>query len=258
MADLLGALPLPIAIPQSGPQILDPTKVRVVDQPAADPLLYYLGTFIVAVANAKSGAAWSAISPANLAGPCQSLYFNDPNKLGLSTDDFPAMFLWEHGEPADEWWADSWHIQKRTLVLTWVLEPAETELQRRRLLLVWPTIRAIKAAVAEGRHPAWVVPGDSATLATTLGSPLWLRTGHMRLHSGEARQHDVQVEMVDPLPPGEKPPVFEAFELTFNVAERVTRDMTARYQPNGGLVVVTQSQPNDPLGPWPGPVNKQH
>jgi hypothetical protein len=271
VTDLYGGQPLPAPVAPPYPQILDPRDVVVVDQPMHDALLYYVGTFLCAVANAEYGDAWGAMDPGNPL-PVRSLFLNDPSKRQLSTNDLPAFFLWRQKPGKPRQLADGWRIRDTVLHLAWVLPGMQDDTERERDVLIPLIHGALDDFLDEQRHPAWVVPGDTTPhVVASGGLPAlgsWL--GAMRDSSGRVIADDPAKQAqrlfmhlfpgewsrvdvtVDPVAQDEKPPApLEAYLQTFDVRERLVRDPLRRGVRLQGLTQTIQTRPTDPLGPWP-------
>lgn len=180
MSDYFGALALDIVpIPVRGPTVGG--VIGGFDQPAGDPLLYYLGSYLQAVVNSRCGAAYAGLDPRKDRPTLNGLAvtevdYVDPADHSFNARDLPAFFISRDTFPAARI-ADDMYVQRSHIAVSWV--PRPDNLQRRQEIT--PFVNAIamtvNRAIIRGRDPGWIVPGDTDPQATTFGSSLIGWTG---------------------------------------------------------------------------------
>jgi hypothetical protein len=150
-------------------------------QPAGDPLLYYVSSFLQTIINSRCGAAYAALDPRPSTPALNGLAvievdYVDPADHSFNARDLPAIYMYRDTFPASRI-ADDMYVQKSHLACHWV--PRPDNLQRRQEIA--PFVNAIamviNRAIIRGRDPSWIVPGDTDTQAAYFGSSLVGWTG---------------------------------------------------------------------------------
>jgi hypothetical protein len=172
--DVFGALALD-TVPGITRTATQGTLLGGIAQPAGDPLLFYLGSYLQTVINSRCGAAYGSLDPRpgtalnNLA--VIEVDYVDPDDHSFNARDLPAIFIYRDTFPAERI-ADDMYEQNSHVGIQWV--PRPDNLQRRQE--VAPFVNAIAAvinrALIRGRDPGWIVAGDTDPDAAYFGSSL--------------------------------------------------------------------------------------
>lgn len=154
MADTFGLLQLP----------------ALVTEPAGDPALAKIGSFLAAIINANASAAWLAVRPRAAAGqqpPVRNVVVgHDPTQLDFNESLLPALFIWRPGG-TNEWWAEDFLMDNASLRAMWILPPDAQEKQKLRLPILNAIAKACTGAIDDNRHPAWFDADDTDLDAPT-------------------------------------------------------------------------------------------
>jgi hypothetical protein len=160
MPDTFGLLQLPVPVPA------DPRAEAV-----GDPLLDLVAAFVKAVLNADVGAAWASVYPATPL-PVAFTETHDPNEGAFTTKRTPCLYVYRADEPPPRAirTTQDWDVVRTAITLLLVPPPPTQDKQKIRTNLRNAIDKSIRAAVRQGRHPAWVVAGDTLYNATDYGS----------------------------------------------------------------------------------------
>lgn len=162
-----GLLPLPVPVAPVGASV-------------GDPLVDKLGAYFMAVLNADADDAWRAVyAPSE---PVKRFVPDNPAETAFSAADLPALYLYRKGTTAEPYWlAADYFISPDELCLYWLFPTAGQSTQSIRSSFVNAVGKAILAARARLRHPAWIDPGDTDPRSATHGSNVLDRCGLWRL-----------------------------------------------------------------------------
>lgn len=157
MADTFGALVLP---------------VTAGDQPAGDPALTRLGSYLKAVVNAQCAAAWLEARPRSEpteALPIKFALAVNPEEDGFNDAHLPALYLFREdgnfGQRAEDWRSDESHIR-----ILWVQPSAKQPEHAIRKPFFNAVAKAIDDALERGRDPVWQDAGDTEPLSITVAA----------------------------------------------------------------------------------------
>lgn len=157
MANEFGGVSFPAALPGE-------------EQAVTDPALDYTLAYLKAVLNADMGRAWGAVCPGSKV--VRHTMAEDPERCEFVDNWCPALFLWAGDRNPLEQMADDWLVDTRPLRLLWIFRPAARQQQRLREPFINGFGKTIAMALRLGRHPSWVVDGDTDPYAATRGSVL--------------------------------------------------------------------------------------
>lgn len=217
MADTFGAATLPLATPVTGEAAGDPGLTRIVN---------YLQAWL----NARDLGAFHAVVPAGQSAVIvNKAYTHDPAQFLLNEKDLPSLYLFRTGGRQVEWLAEDWDISHDTLQLYWVLADREQNFQRLRTTLASGLHKEIYHAIETGRHPAYVLAGDTDPKAATLGSLLYTAANVFAIDVGTWDVGKLNVQMTDG-----KPAQFDRVGIKLELQERRFLDIVADYPPNTG------------------------
>jgi hypothetical protein len=183
-ADLFGLLSLPAPLPDDGAAVTDP---------ALDILL----DFCMTVINADLGAAWGAVCAADPL-PVAYVFAHDPDLEDFDTNKTPALYMWR----ADDNGRIS-HISQDLVVdeggfnALWVPPPATFENRAARAGIRNGLKKSLTGAIGQGRHPAWIVAGDTYFQPEDYGSVLLHQLGFMKCRLGQTRAHKLIIANED-------------------------------------------------------------
>lgn len=225
MSDTFGLLELPVPVPD------DPRT-----ESAGDPVLDVIAAFVRAVLIFEIGAAWNNLYPG------KPLVFTDthaPDESAFTSKRTPCLFVYraDSPEPQRVRSTQSWEIVRCPVALLLVPPPPTQDKQKLRTKMRNAVDKAVRAAIRQGRHPAWVVPGDTYYDAATYGSVL---VRHAKLHSTPMfsgfRRHALTIEDEK----GNRGTPFPGLLATLLIDERLERG-TDRYDElshiQGGVTV---------------------
>jgi hypothetical protein len=130
-----------------------------------DPGLTKLLGFCAAVLNADGAAAWAALRP-RPAGDTEGLlvvrkaFVANPEEGQFESGDLPSLFAWRpNGRQEDT--TLGWRGETSRIQLLWVLPPDDQAKSALRKPFVNGAMKLLGAAIAQGRHPAWVDTTDA-------------------------------------------------------------------------------------------------
>lgn len=142
---------------------------------AGDPCLDVLLAFASAVLRYGAGDVHGTVSPGT-GDVVKVTRAHNPGHVVLNEKDFPALYAWRlRGDV--ETIADDYDIETSVLSLLWVFPLAQADWQARRNPMVNALSKALTAALRRGRHPSWVMSGDTEAQAARNGSFLWSWAG---------------------------------------------------------------------------------
>lgn len=208
MSDTYGPLALPIPVAASGAAV-------------ADPLLDTLLAFFRAVLIRQAGAAWLAAAPAT-SSVVKLARAHNPAENSFVDDKTPALFLWRAKTDQAVDIAADWRVRPATLTLQWLFWPTAKQELKRQWEPFLNAMSCLDAAVELGRDPAWAVSGDADPEAATSGSLLWKYADVFSMRMGTTQRRAVVITMAD----GATRMTYDAIEMSIDIRERLTRDMS--------------------------------
>lgn len=189
MGDTYGALPLPAGrdTASGDPSLLDPA--------IGDPSLDKLGAYLVAVLNAKLGAAWDRLCPGQPVA--REHHVNSPEEGEFSENDLPALYLWRESD-AFEAAADDYSVARSKIAVVWAYEASPQWPRAAYSTFAAAVAKALSQAIWNERDPAWIDPDDTDPNAADQGSNIIAACGWFGLPLvTEDRSLPVHVETAD-------------------------------------------------------------
>lgn len=237
MTDLYGAQPLPASA--------EPLRFAKRGDHAADRALDAISGYLQATLRFQLGAAWEQVAPSNEL--IAETFTIDPADALVNPSQLPALFVWRG--PANYTREAEDYLTARTAVnVTWLLW-WDAPLKRERFLPFQSQIMlAAHAMLTRGRHPSWVVPGDTTPGAATRGSVLVQQAGLVE-PIRDMRSQSVDVAL-DPGKTG-TPVRYKALSLTVPIAERMFRDPALFTVPSIDTAAPDNANPGAGF-PYPG------
>ncbi len=183
MSDLFGLLALPAPAAAAGAAV-------------TDPLLDVLLAYAKAVLNEDLGTAWAAIAPADPL-PVAYVFNHNPDLESFNSNETPALYMWRGPDNGANRYAQDVIADDSGFHALWVPPPMGQEDRRVREAIRNGIKKSLRAAFANGRHPAWIVPGDTYYEPAEYGSVLLrhAKCGSIRL--GQFRAHELVIESED-------------------------------------------------------------
>jgi len=198
------------------------TLIGSLQGPPGDPLLYYVGEYLKTVINAQCGAAYLALDPLKKV-PVLELDYVDPEDHSFNARDLPALYLYRDTFPAERV-ADDRYIQKSRIAAHWVPFPINLQRRQERAPFVNALAAVINRAIIRGRHPSWVVPGDTDPDAAYFGSSLIGWTGaHKPFAFIESKRTTIEIKGHE----GE----YTGLKVVLQAEELLVEDLDLRYFP---------------------------
>jgi hypothetical protein len=187
-----------------------------------DPLTYYLGHYLKAALTAQLLEKWQQLAPGK--DLVRSVFTADPAEVLFNESALPALFCWRPiSEHSTEKVADDYHVTISMVRVFWLQAHDTSPKRERRMQFSGLLSKATHSALVEGRHPDWVVAGDTDATAATRGSLLMKWAGLLR--PPEVRSETLPVTMqVD----GGEPVTYQAVIFSVKCAERLTRSVLNR------------------------------
>lgn len=156
MSNILGALALPIPVPEP-------------DDSAGDPLLELLGEFLTAVINEECSAAWQGMAKDGTEA-VNAVFTFDPKRRPIESKKFPALFIWRTEDGADRQVGDL-HISTNNICILWVQPSTANGPKMSRRDPFWHGVMsAARLALTTDRHPAWTHEDDDTDGGAFYGS----------------------------------------------------------------------------------------
>jgi hypothetical protein len=183
MSDLFGLMSLPVAVPAAGAAVSDP---------ALDVVL----AFMQAVLNSDLGDAWAAVCPGDPL-PVAYVFNHNPDLESFNANETPALYMWRSDDGGAGRYSQDLIADESGFQCLWVPPPAEQEDRRKREAIRNGIKKSLRAAFAQGRHPAWVVAGDTYYDPTDYGSVLLYHAKISRIRLGAFRAHELVIESED-------------------------------------------------------------
>lgn len=163
MTDIWGAISIPLPFAQAG-------------QPAGDPCLYFIGSFLQAFLATDQNAVrqWSTVGVSPTTRPIETFIVARPDDrtYPFASQQLPALFLFRDGGTFGVW-ADDYDIVTDKLKLLWVLPEARPENTRAQLPYMNAFVKAVHVAIELGRTPSWKQTNDPDPFSVTQGSLLY-------------------------------------------------------------------------------------
>lgn len=161
MPDTFGLLQLPVPAPT------DPRT-----QAVGDPLLDLVASYVKAVLNAELREAWAAVFPSRgvkgsdgtaTSVPVVHTETFDPDEGAFTSARLPCLYVYraDSPEPQRIRTTQSWEVVRSPIALLLIPPRPTEEKQTLRASIRNAADKALRAAVREGRHPSWIVPGDT-------------------------------------------------------------------------------------------------
>lgn len=202
-----------------------PVPVADDDDPSpGDPALNILLGYWKAFLNFHGGAAWADLAPVE-SGLVKRALPNDPTERNFNDNDLPALFLWREGSgpPAVDLSEDV-RLVSDTLVMFYVLPPAQQEKQSRRLNFAANVIpKMIDDAVERNGDAAFILnPATATERELAEGTRIMRAAGLFTLDFLTWRRLPNIVIGMWP-PDGGKPRTYQGLELRFAVTEQLQR-----------------------------------
>jgi hypothetical protein len=162
MTDLIGALEVPIPVPDQGKTV-------------ADPFLDLFGDYLMAAINADTKAAWSevhpnAVRPHGEPLPVCFVKRTEPSEGDFRSNELPALFVYRASSGKRQRVSQDWQMVPTTLHLLWVPPRAQQKWNALRQPFKHAIESAIDRLLDGGRHPAWIVKDDPDPKAEDYGS----------------------------------------------------------------------------------------
>lgn len=209
MADTYGAEQLP-----SADALVSDKRGRRAPDRALDAIAAYLK----AVLPERLGALWAQVAPGEVL--IRETFTARPQDCLVTQAQLPALFIWR-GRSTKTREAEDYLTSSTQLGLMWLLWWQDPLKRERYLPMQGIVAKAIHETLARGRHPAWVVRGDTTPGAATRGSVLVQQAG--LLEPIREIQDDFVDVSLDPDNSG-VPVRYKALSLTIPIVERMTRD----------------------------------
>jgi hypothetical protein len=205
MTDTYGGLALPMPAPPFAGK-------------APDKALDAIGDYLQATLTAQLGAAWRSVAPGEEL--IKTVFTVSPQNALLNQSQLPALFIWP-GRTKSTREAEDYLVTKTQVSAIWLLWWDSPLKREQRLPFQRSVTLTAHALLARGRHPAWVVTGDTTAGAATRGSPLLKQAGLFApIDELETNEQDISL---DPEKSG-NPVYYKALSLSFLIAERAFRD----------------------------------
>lgn len=183
MADSYGATTLPVTAP---------SLVEEYTEPVGDPGIVTVLSFAAAVLEYEAGHAWEEVAPGEPL--IRKARPHDPREEDFSASALPALFAYR-GDGRATRWSDGYWVEERPITLLWVYPPAQAEKMPARRGVGVALGRALHKALGplNGRHPAWVVSGDTDEDAAAYGSDVLTHGGFQRLDVTSVRAAEIMI-----------------------------------------------------------------
>ena len=169
-----------------------PSLVEAYTEPVGDPGLGVFLAFAKAVLEYEVGAAWEEVAPGEPL--IRHARPHDPREEDFGTTSLPTLFAYR-GDGKLSRWSDGYWVEERPIALLWVYPPAQAEKMPGRRGVPVAIGRALHEALGplNGRHPAWVVTGDTDPDAAAYGSDVLAHGGFQRLEVVAVRHAEITV-----------------------------------------------------------------
>ena len=200
MPDVYGATEIPVQAPAAGVAL-------------SDPLLTTLGDFLATVLRADLATAMAAAFPGESVVRTDAIYAYNPGDSDFEPR-LPALYVWRDALQPGRF-TDEDYGQRGTVLALWVLPGLRDDRASVLRSIMTGAGKAVHRAIEIGRHPSWVVAGDTETFAATQGSSILTHGG---LFSIDVSTVD-EAEVVVGDGPGARP--FPAVRFDLNVREDV-------------------------------------
>jgi hypothetical protein len=183
MSDLFGLLSFPAPVPAAGAALTDP---------ALDMVL----AFMKAVINADVGAAWAARCPTDPT-PVAFTFNHNPDLESFNTNETPAIYAWRADDNGTERHSQDLVVDSSGFNCLWVPPTGGQEDRRSREAIRNGIKKSLRSAFAQGRHPAWVLAGDTYYEPEDYGSVLLKHTNLAKIRLGAFRAHELVIDSPD-------------------------------------------------------------
>ena len=192
-----------------------PSLVEAYTEPVGDPGLGVVLAFAAAVLEYEVGAAWEEVAPGEPL--IRHARPHDPREEDFETTALPTLFAYR-GDGKLSRWSDGYWVEERPITLLWAYPPAQAAKMPGRRGVPVAIGRALHKALGplNGRHPAWVVTGDTDTDAAAYGSDVLAHGGFQRLEVVAVRHAEITVGQAK----------YDAVTVDVEAREVLTQDVT--------------------------------
>ncbi len=224
MGDKFGALALPPGSPATG-------------EAAGDPCLSRLGAYLMAWLNVEALTGFRAVFPATgLANVVGRVFTHDPQQLAFNEKDLPALYLFRTGGEPVERLAEDYDITHDVVQLYWVYPAAAQETNRLRRPMAAAIHKSIYHAIETGRHPSYMLAGDTDPTAASRGSIIYNAAGLFAIDVGAWDMGKLSIAVK-----GGDARNYDRVGVKLNIQELRTLDIVADYAALGGLDVTIKN-----------------
>jgi hypothetical protein len=183
MSDMFGLLPLPAPAPAEGAALTDPGLDMVLE-------------FMRAVLNSELGSAWASRAPTD-SRPVSYVFNHPPQGEVFNLDETPALYAWRTDDSGAGRYSQDLDADEGGITVLWVPPALPQEDQALIEAFRNGVKKVLKSAFAQGRHPAWKIPGDTYYQPEDYGSVLLKHARFSRIRLGPFRTHQLTVESAD-------------------------------------------------------------
>lgn len=185
MTDSVGLLDFPAPAVDDGEAVTDPALDLLLD-------------FCQAVLNADLSAAWAAVSPSD-PKPVRFVFNHNPDLESFNDSETPALYMWRSDDTAGatQRLTQDIVVDSGGFQALWVPPAMDQESKRAREGIRNGIKKSLKRALANGRHPAWVLDGDTYYDPEYYGSSLAYHTKLSQIRLGQFRAHDLDIDSED-------------------------------------------------------------
>lgn len=173
MADIFGALTLPIPVPTN-------PGIEEAQQAVSDPGLDHLAAFTRAILNAHGGDAWGVKGVGPQEPFVRVVMKCDPAIGEFSAALLPALYIWR-GAAQYVQLADDYGVDETPIEFLYVMPTTQQGRMQARSPIVNGFGKILSRGFRRQRDPAWVLAGDTDPDAAVLGSSLTVKTGFSKM-----------------------------------------------------------------------------
>lgn len=174
-----GATELPVPEPDTGETV-------------SDPALDAFASFFKAIIEEECTDAWATVAAGE--DVVRSTATHDPGEADFSANRLPGLFVFRVTADPQQFTDEEWGAET-TLAVLWIFPPGEQFRHAQRLGIFSGLQKALHGALGprNGRHPAWIVDGDTDTDAATFGSSILTHAGVRWAKLGAIRYSQIRV-----------------------------------------------------------------